>query len=430
MSEIILGAGMTGLAAGLVSKFPVFEAIDSPGGICSSYYIRPGDHERLPKAPADGQAYRFEIGGGHWIFGGDPSVLRFIRTLVPVKEYVRRSSVYFYQQNLYVPYPLQNHLRFFKHDIISQALEEITRPKERFITMKEWLEQSFGSTLCQLFFYPFHALYTANLYEQIAPQDTNKSPVNLPLAIKGAFNKTPLIGYNVKFVYPVGGLDTLVRGMADRCNMQYGKTVTAIDVHRKEVHFSDGAKTAYDTLISTLPLDRMMQMTGLEVEAKPDPYTSVCVLNIGAIRGKNCPDDHWLYIPYTRAGFHRVGFYSNIDRSFLPAFAHESDNRVSLYIERAYASDEKPLDVEVAEYAHSVVQELQEWDFIGDTEVVDSTWLDVAYTWSWPDSMWKYQALNRLEMYDIVQVGRYGRWVFQGIADSIRDGLLVGASLI
>jgi hypothetical protein len=25
-------------------------------------------------------------------------------------------------------------------------------------------------------------------------------------------------------------------------------------------------------------------------------------------------------------------------------------------------------------------------------------------------------------------VGRYARWVFQGIADSIRDGLLVGAS--
>jgi hypothetical protein len=26
-------------------------------------------------------------------------------------------------------------------------------------------------------------------------------------------------------------------------------------------------------------------------------------------------------------------------------------------------------------------------------------------------------------------VGRYGRWIFQGIADSLRDGLFVGAAL-
>jgi hypothetical protein len=34
-----------------------------------------------------------------------------------------------------------------------------------------------------------------------------------------------------------------------------------------------------------------------------------------------------------------------------------------------------------------------------------------------------------LEARDILPVGRYARWVFQGIADSIRDGLAVGAEL-
>ncbi len=52
-----------------------------------------------------------------------------------------------------------------------------------------------------------------------------------------------------------------------------------------------------------------------------------------------------------------------------------------------------------------------------------------AYTWSWPGSGWKQKALRQLEEQGIYQVGRYGRWVFQGIADSIRDGFLVGASL-
>jgi len=40
---MILGAGMTGLAAGRASGFPVYEAEETPGGICSSYYVRPGE---------------------------------------------------------------------------------------------------------------------------------------------------------------------------------------------------------------------------------------------------------------------------------------------------------------------------------------------------------------------------------------------------
>ena len=110
MSVVILGAGVTGLAAGVASGAPVFEAVETPGGICSSYYVRPGTRERLTERPRDGDAYRFEIGGGHWIFGGDPLVLDYIGRLAPVRSYARRSSVWFPEERLSVPFPLQNHL--------------------------------------------------------------------------------------------------------------------------------------------------------------------------------------------------------------------------------------------------------------------------------------------------------------------------------
>ena len=45
--RIILGAGVTGLSAGVVSGLAVFEAEAFPGGLCSSYYIRPGSKKRL-----------------------------------------------------------------------------------------------------------------------------------------------------------------------------------------------------------------------------------------------------------------------------------------------------------------------------------------------------------------------------------------------
>ena len=427
----ILGAGMTGLAAGYASSLPVYDAAEWPGGICSSYYVRPGSRKRLHMAPRNGEVYRFEIGGGHWIFGGDSLVLQFIRSLTPVKTYTRRSAVYFPDRDIFVPYPLQNHLHYLGQKVVSRVLQEIIeglRHRSEVVTMADWLRANFGRTLYEYFFQPFHELYTAGLYREIAPQDAYKTPVNLSLVIQGAFDEVPQVGYNITFVYPEAGLNTLAQRMAARCNVRYGKRVVKIDVREKVVYFEDGSAEGYNELISTLPLNRMMEITNLKVDERPDPATAVLVVNIGAVKGLQCPSEHWLYIPKSRAGFHRVGFYSNVDSSFLPASSQKRGDRVSIYVEKAYPEGQKP-EEEVSRLCEDVVKELQEWGWVKEVELVDPTWIDVAYTWSWPGSKWKEKALEVLEEHSIYQVGRYGRWVFQGIADSIKDGLTAGGSV-
>jgi protoporphyrinogen oxidase len=428
---MILGAGMTGLAAGWASGLPVYEAEQSPGGICSSYYIRPNTEERLHDAPQDGEAYRFEIGGGHWIFGGDPLVLRFIRSLTPVKQYSRKSSVYFPDTKVSVPYPIQNSLKHLDPQTAQAALCEMAEAALRpqpVVTMADWLRSSFGKTLYELFFHPFHDLYTSGLCERIAPQDTYKSPVSLPTAIQGAFNSTAAAGYNTTFIYPIEGLNALASRMASRCAVQYGKRVTNIDVKAHEVTFADGNSVPYEDLISTLPLNRMMTLTGLKTAAPPDPSPAVLVVNIGARKGPHCPADHWVYVPFSKAAFHRVGFYSNVDVSFLPASTRSANDRVSIYVEKSYPEGNKPGPAEMETLGKSIAQELQEWGWIDGAEVIDPTWIETAYTWSWAGSKWKQEALRLLEEQRIFQVGRYARWTFQGIADSIRDGFVAGSA--
>jgi protoporphyrinogen oxidase len=173
----------------------------------------------------------------------------------------------------------------------------------------------------------------------------------------------------------------------------------------------------------------MMALTGLRTHAPADPYTSVLVLNIGAERGPKCPDDHWLYIPKSRSGFHRVGFYSNVREHFLPASVRGRNSVTCLYVERAYRGGEKPNDSEVADYAANVVRELQSWGFIGEAEAVDPSWVDVAYTWSYAGTSWVAEASAALAAHDVFVAGRYARWTFQGIADSLRDGFLAGHAL-
>lgn len=419
---------MTGLAAGMASGLPVLEAAAHPGGICCSYYLVPGSDQPLATPPADDSAYRFENGGGHWLFGGDPTVLRFIASLGALRRYERRSSVYFPDTRQYVPYPIQNHLRFLDHPTISAALGEMARPPGPVSTMADWLVETFGDTLNRIFFAPFHDLYTAGLYSVIAPQDAYKSPVDLALALRGAFAGTAPVGYNTTFVYPQGGLAILARRMADRCRVAFDQRVVRIDVEGRVITLADGTTWEYHALLSTLPLNRVMEMAGLATAATPDPFTSVLVVNIGGTKGGACPEDHWLYLPHSEGGFHRVGFYSNVDPSFLPSSARGAGDRVSLYVERSFRGGERPSDAAIEEYCTQVVEELRDWGFIERAEAVHPTWIDVAYTWSWPGSRWAAEALRLLEDKGIYQIGRYGRWRFQGIADSIRDGFVAGSS--
>jgi protoporphyrinogen oxidase len=223
----------------------------------------------------------------------------------------------------------------------------------------------------------------------------------------------------------------MVQKMAEQCKIHYSKRVVHIDILERVVYFEDGTAERYEVIVSTLPLNRIVAIAGLvhEVDEPPDPATSVLVVNIGAKKGPYCPEEHWLYIPQSRSGFHRVGFYSNVDSTFLPASARGQHDRVSLYVEKAYREDTKLFRREINDVCLAIVKELQEWGWIEDVEVIDPIWIDVAYTWSWPGSRWREKALKVLEEHGIYQIGRFGRWIFQGIADSLKDGLTAGGAV-
>jgi protoporphyrinogen oxidase len=432
-ADIILGAGVTGLAAGIASGCPVYEREPRPGGICSSYYMRPGATAPAADAGADGEAFRFEHGGGHWIFGGHPDVLAIVDRLAPCARIARRSSVFFPAEQRYVGFPLQHHLRELAPGLAATALAQMLAPPATPLppraTMREWMEQQFGPALCEHFFAPFHDAYTAGLWREIAPQDGYKTPLDREQVIRGAREPAAAAGYNVSFLYPEAGLDALIGALAARAELHFGHDVVRVDPAAREVTFADGRTLGYRRLLSTLPLNRMLELTGLAATQPAAPYTSVLVLNVGARRGRDCSDDHWLYLPRTNAGFHRVGFYSNVAEHFLPASDRGRGTAVCLYVERSFRGGEKPDAESIARYADAVVAELRGWGFIGEVDALDPSWVDVAYTWNRPGSTWASEAIGVLAAQGIRMAGRYARWNFQGITDSLRDGFLAGQAL-
>jgi len=426
VQTIILGAGVSGLAAAWASGFPVLEVNPLPGGICRSYYQRPHSDERLSVPPEDGGAYRFEVGGGHWIFAPDAQVLWFLSRIGELDSYQRRAAVYFPSRRLLVPFPLQYHLSCLP-DLAERAWTEIARQsRPAGPTLADWLEATFGQTLCEHFFGPFHERYTAGLSRHIAPQDGYKTPFDLARVQRGLTGKGTNAGYNTFFHYPRRGLQHVADHMAAGARLQTGCRIVSVKPAQHELLLDNGSGARYQTLLSTLPLNRTAALMGLDPEEDPWPATAVLVLNLGAARGPACPDEHWIYVPNSRSGFFRVGFYSNVDNRFLPAAA---EGKVSLYVERAFAEGARPSEEEVAVYTASAMAELREWGFIGEPEAVSRTWVDVAYTWARPGSQWRERTLAALEQRGVFMTGRYARWRFEGIAESIRDGFAAGAAL-
>jgi protoporphyrinogen oxidase len=412
----------------MTGGFPVLERFDRPGGICASY-------ER------DG--YRFEWGGGHWIFGCDPLVVRLLGGGSEIRTYRRRSAVLFLGgtevtrelRHLLVPYPIQDNLFALPKDLREAALAEILdeSPKGPVETMGEWLEGHFGPTLARVFFNPFHERYTAGLFREIAPQDGYKSPIDKRQVRCGAERENTDAGYNATFLYPASGLDSVSEWIARRCDVGYRMEVTRIDPASRTIEVGGSQVLPYEKIIATTPLNRLVEMSGLLGRVgPPDPHTSVLVLNLGV----TLPDTplarngcHWLYIPDSRTGFHRIGYYSNVDPLFLPAGRQDDPGRGSLYIEAAFAAGQRPSPEATQGFVDEVVGELRENGLIDTVETADPTWVDVAYTWRRPGSEWVSRAVAACQECGIEPAGRYGRWCFQGIVASLREGLLLGSVL-
>lgn len=420
---LILGGGITGITAGIYYNAPVYEKNNYPGGLCASYYVDFKNKKYEQRLNED--TYRFEHGGGHWIHGFEKIKFRTIKKFLKMRFHNRKTAVYFPKIDLYIPYPIQYNLAYLPANIRKKVTDELSQLKnETANTLADWLKINFGTTLYQLFFSPFHYLYTAGLYTKIAPQDEYKTPIFQHIRSSQFILDKGRIGYNAVFGYPEDGLDSVVRKLAEKCKIFYNKEAYKINIRKKEILFKDGSVKKYDTLLCTLPLCRVLEMTDIKIKAPPGPYTSVFAINIGAKKGKKLPQYHWIYVPKSDTGFYRVGFYSNVSKSFLPLRHRRNSDYVSIYVEMAYRDKRILIQSEIKNIVSQVIKELQNWDFISEPEVVDYNWTEIAYTWEYPNSKWRQKALKILEKSRIFQVGRYGKWINQGIVDSINDALL------
>jgi protoporphyrinogen oxidase len=153
-------------------------------------------------------------------------------------------------------------------------------------------------------------------------------------------------GANNRFVFPAtGGTGEIYRRLAERFEdrIRYGQEVVEVDAERRIVRVEDGEQLRYDALVSTMPLDLLVQA----LAAAPEPLrAAACQLRHNGVWmvgvGYEAPlgdDKSWMYFPQDHAPFYRATNFAKYSPENVPG---AEVGRYCSYMTETSYSAEKP----------------------------------------------------------------------------------------
>ncbi len=418
---LILGAGPTGLGAAYrleelgFSDFRVLEARDQPGGLASSFVDR---------------GFTWDV-GGHVQHSHYQRYDRMIDEVLGDQRlwHQRRSWVWF--RDRFVPYPFQYNLHRLDSADCARALAGLEAVAETSArgeepppgNFREWIDRTFGAGIAEIFMvpynakvwgYPLEALGVGWIGERVAVPDLKRIRRNI-LTSRDDVGWGP----NRRFFFPLrGGTGAIWRRLAARLEdgrVEFGASVTTIDLEAGTVTLSDGRVLSYRTLISSLPLDLLGGLCrGLEPAARRAArsliYGSCHILGVGLRGGRpeSLRRKCWIYFPGTDSPYYRVTVFSNYS-------PHNAPEGCWSLMAEVCQTPHRP--AAVATLSETVVAALRRDCLIAPGAEVVSLWhqfVDRGYPTPFRG---RDQVLERilpvLECHRVYSRGRFGAWKYE-----------------
>lgn len=415
---VIIGGGLAGLSAGFhLAKYrpTVFEREKTLGGLCRSFQ-------------QDG--FTFDC-TGHLIHLKNQYTKDLVARLLPDSFNSHERLAAIYSKSTITPYPFQANTYGLPPDVVKECvvgfvetLHQNGNGKPR--NFHEWVIQTFGSGIAKHFMLPYNVKFwkrdlntiTSDWVSWSIPKPTLDEVVNGAL---GLTNKG--MGYNPRFVYPKnGGIECLPLALAGPIeSIHTDQTVQSVDPRKKYIRLVNGREETFDYLISTVPLPVLFEMLqdtpdSLRSQAQKLAATSVLNINVGVDR-PGVSDQHWIYFPEDEFIFSRVGFPTNFSCSVAP------ENTSSMYIEITHRPEDK---LNIADMYERAIKDLHQCGLLQKRDnILTRHAIDLKYAYVVFDEHRKahlQSLIDYLESREIYTCGRYGRWDYYSMEDSILSG--------
>ena len=413
---VVLGAGLTGLSAGLHLaeanvEHRLLEKLQHPGGHAITL---------------EDSGYRFDR-TGHLLHLRDPEMRKLALGWLggDTVEVQRRSVIW--SNGAYTRYPFQANTFGLPPDVAYECVlgfvqAHFNTDKPNPTNFEEFCLTHFGEGISRHFMIPYNARLWGVHPKEIT-SDWCQRFVPLPKledVLAGAVGKNDReLGYNTHFTYPRKGIGELPRAMAQaHGKVEYGRAPSRIDLSARVLEFDD-LHLRFDTLISTAPLSVLMSLVADlpdEVEAASNKLRCTHLYYLDVALATPCGKDvHWIYVPEEKYAFYRVGCYSHFSPEMAPP------GKACLYVE--LTSREAPdLEALLPEVAEGLI----EMGLIGQPEDIAFARvrkIDHAYVifdhnyFSATETVFTF-----LEEQRVISSGRYGGWNYSSMEDALIFG--------
>lgn len=310
MKYLILGAGPAGLSFANrlkqkgITNFLILEKEKTAGGLCRSVDV-------------DGSP--FDIGGGHFLDVRRPKVNEFLFDFMPENEWNKyeRDSRIVINDNV-INHPIEaniwqmdvkNQVEYLKSIAIAGCNIGTSMPD----TFVDWIYWKLGSKIAEDYMIPYNQKMFNKELNQLGTYWLEKLPnvsfeeTLLSCLTKKAYGRQP---GHAQFYYPKKyGYGELWLRMADeiRNNIEYNKSVKAINFNMKTVTTVDGEKYQADFIITTIPWMEFDKIVGMPEKIKE----SINKLKFSSIQTEYFADNldtpcHWIYYPDPKLPYHRI----------------------------------------------------------------------------------------------------------------------------
>lgn len=259
MRIAILGAGPTGLgAAHRLAElghpdWEIFEREGHVGGLSASVRDERGfiwDH------------------GGHVMFSHYKYVDELVEKMLAddYDQHTREAWVWMHER--FVPYPFQNNIHRLPANAFLECFMGVIDAQRQslpYTNFEQYIRATFGEGIGQHFMYPYNFKVWAHPLDMLGTSwlGDRVPTVNIRRILEHlvADQDDTSWGPNDTFKFPLLGTGMLYERIAAALPrpVQLDRRVVGIDTHARVVEFADGSTSAYDKLLSTLPLPELLR---------------------------------------------------------------------------------------------------------------------------------------------------------------------------
>lgn len=337
-------------------------------------------------------------------------------------------------------FPFQSNLGQLPKEVavkcVTDYIEKINSEPKELNNFKEWLIQSFGEKMCEVFFYPYNEKLWKTPLESLASRDFTWTiqQFNLEKILQGLMqNTTNNESYNLNSLYPIPEKNSTSRCMGILTDNIYNSIEEKVHLKEEVIEVNtknryvvsktnnQGLKKYYYSkgCISTIPLPELLKLTTPKILKSYELNSIGVIYAMVMLKGEKY-DTKVLssYFSSSEYIFSRLIYMQNFDPHTAP------EGLWSLMAEITYNKNYKP---SIGNIESEVKEGLLKLNIVKNIDdFVDIHYENHPYAYNVFENGTRDSVNELNEMYksnDIHLLGRYGKWQYISMAQGYTEAL-------